>query len=132
VTCIDTKGRELSFRDITGKDLEYLDMIFGSEETVMQGSQIIELLEHLCTKPYDMSRLTPHTIRQVFSQLKEHILCNYMDKETWLKQCYSIQNGSFQNVSQMELEPMSKFTAMCSIHKEAMDQLGKDNDNNQI
>jgi len=124
VTCVDGKGRELSFRDITGDDLEYLDMLFDEDEQPVRNDKVIELLTYLCTgENVSMARLTHYTIHQLFIELKTHILCNYMTKETWLGQCYSIQNGSFQNLAFMESVPMSKFVAMCKIHKEAMDQI---------
>jgi hypothetical protein len=61
--------------------------------------------------------------------VQENILKSYMSKEAWLKNCYAIQNGSFQGVKEMEFVPMSKFTAMCMIHKEAMDQMKNENAN---
>lgn len=124
---MDGSGRELRFRDITGNDLEYLDSLFDTESETISGSDISAILEHLCTRPLRAAKLTPKTIRSLYHSLREHILCNYMSKETWLKQCYSIQNGSFQGVREMETVPMSKFTAMCMIHKEAMDQIKNEN-----
>lgn len=126
---MDGKGRELRFRDITGSDLEYLDSIFDEETETITGSQIGEIIEYLCTRPVRAGRLTPRTIRSLYHALRDHILCNYMPKTTWLKQCYSIQNGTFQGVREMESVPMSKFTAMCIIHKEAMDQIKNENAN---
>lgn len=126
---MDGKGRKLHFRDITGNDLEYLDSLFDTESETISGSDITLILEHLCTRTLRAAKLTPRTIRSLYHALREHILCNYMSKETWLKQCYSIQNGSFQGVSAMETVPMSKFTAMCMIHKEAMDQMKNENAN---
>jgi len=126
---VDGRGRKLCFRDITGNDLEYLDSLFDTESETITGSDISAILEHLCIRPLRAAKLTPRTIRSLYHALREHILCNYMSKETWLKQCYSIQNGSFQGVSAMETVPMSKFTAMCMIHKEAMDQIKNENAN---
>jgi hypothetical protein len=124
---VDERGRKLCFRDITGNDLEYLDSLFDTDNETVSGSDISGILEHLCVRPLRAGRLTPRTIRSLYHALREHILCNYMSKETWLKQCYSIQNGSFQGVREMEFVPMSKFTAMCMIHKEAMDQMKNEN-----
>ena len=121
----DKSGRQLSFRDITGSDLEYLESILGGDEkSGVTGSQVIEILSSLSVTPgFKFSKLVPRTIRSLYSKLYEHILCNYMPKETWLRQCYGIQNGSFQNLADMEKVPMSKFVAMCQIHKEAMDSM---------
>lgn len=120
----------MDFRDITGSDLEYLETVLGNEEeTVLTGNDVTLLLKHLCVTPnVNFSRLVPRDIKNVYGLLSTHILCNYMTKETWLRQCYSIQNGSFQNLEAMESVPMSKFVAMCQIHKEAMDDMNKDND----
>ena len=112
---------------MTGNDLEYLDSLFDTENEMITGSNISSIIEHLCTQPLQASKLTPRTIRSLYHAIRTHILCNYMSKETWLKQCYSIQNGSFQGVRDMEIVPMSKFTAMCMIHKEAMDQMKNEN-----
>lgn len=129
MTCVDEKSRKLSFRDITGNDLEYLEKIFDTESETISGSDISRLLEYLCTRTLKAGKLTPRTVKRLYHSLRTHVLCNYMTKETWLKQCYSIQNGSFQGVKEMEFVPMSKFTAMCMIHKEAMDQMKNENAN---
>lgn len=85
---------------------------------------MIELLEKLCVDPgLSFGSLTPRVIKVLYSELQKHILRNYMDKETWLRQCYSVQNGSFQGLALMEEVSMSKFVALCTIHKEAMDQV---------
>lgn len=114
-----------------GTDLEFLESLLGTESTTLSSDDVISILDRLRIEPLNarMQSLTPRSIRAVYSAVSQHILCNYMPKETWLRQCYSIQNGSFQNVAAMEQEPMSKFTAMCMIHKEAMDQIGNDNTN---
>jgi hypothetical protein len=95
---------------------------------VISGTQISQILEYLAVSPLSAGKLIPRVIKSLYSALSEHILCNYMTKEIWLKQCYSIQNGSFQGVRDMEAVPLSKFTAMCMIHKEAMDQINNEND----
>lgn len=124
VTCTDGKGNKLLFRDITGSDIEYLDSLLGGEGKNLTSGQVIKLLSTLSVdSTVNFGSLVPRAIRSLYAELSKHVLCNYMDKETWLKQCYSIQNGSFQNLSAMESVPMSKFAAMCLIHKEAMDNV---------
>lgn len=124
VTCVDVRGRTVSFRDITGLDLEYLDTLLGSKETVLSSNDVIGLLQHLSVPSRDdFSRLIPNAIRALYREVQAHILKNYMPKEIWLRQCYAVQNGSFGNVAIMESVPMSKFVAMCQIHKEAMDEM---------
>lgn len=124
----------MSFRDITGLDLEHLQSILGDdEEEGITGSQAVEILSLLSTSPgFNFSSLVPRVIRQLYSLISEHILRNYMSKEIWLRQCYGIQNGSFQNLAEMEKVPMSKFVAMCQIHKEAMDSMKNTPDSSEI
>lgn len=122
---MDGKGNSIEFRDIRGMDLEFLDGLIV--DSAIKPESIVEMLNHLLVSPLiSINCLTPRIIRQVFILVHTHILKNYMSKEDWLRQCYSIQNGSFQNVTEMENVPMSKFTAMCLIHKEAMDSINND------
>lgn len=112
------------FRDLTGSDIENLESIIGKDQKFLISSDVIKILELLLVSPkFRLSSLTPKVIKILYGCVSKNILCNYVNKETWLRQCYSIQNGSFQNVLDMEKVPMSKFIAMCTIHKEAMDQL---------
>lgn len=114
-----------------GSDLEYFDMIFTKdEEEVIPVQQVTEILSYLCTnKSLDFAYFLPRSIKCLYSEVRQHILCNYMPKETWLRRCYSVQNGSFENLMAMESVPMSKFVVLCEIHKDAMDQIGNTNNN---
>lgn len=124
VTCIDGRGNQVSFRDITGNDLEYLDTMLAGDEPTLTSRDVIGLLGTLSVRPgVNFGGLVPMTIRSLYMAVQENILKSYMTKEAWLKNCYAIQNGSFQNLANMEHVPMSKFVAMCQIHKEAMDQM---------
>lgn len=124
VTCIDGRGNQVSFRDITGNDLEYLDTMLAGDEPTLTSRDVIGLLGTLSVRPgINFGGLVPMTIRSLYMAVQENILKSYMPKEAWLKNCYAIQNGSFQNLAHMEHVPMSKFVAMCQIHKEAMDQM---------
>lgn len=123
----------ISFRDITGEDLEYLETMFKEDgKTTLTGDQVVDILNLLYagSGSPSFSSLTPWTIRFLYREVSEHILSSYIPKQSWLKQCYSIQNGSFQNVLDMEKVPMSKFVAMCVIHKEAMDTMNPTPDGN--
>ena len=117
----------MSFRDIRGDDLEYLDFILKGEDPTITNKQVIGLLGHLCTRELDFNRLIPRAIKSLYLEVQKNVLCNYVSKEIWLRQCYSIQNGSFQNLADMELVPMSKFVAMCTIHQQAMAQIENPN-----
>lgn len=112
-----------------GSDLEYFDTLLGENNNSLSSESVISILSTLCTDSgVRFGRLTPICIKSLYEELQENILCNYMSKETWLKNCYAIQNGSFQNISDMEAVPLSKYVVMCMIHKDAMDQINKDTD----
>lgn len=120
----DTVGRTVSFRDITGNDLEYLDTLLAGDEPTLTSRDVIGLLGRLSIPTgLNFGRLVPSAIRSLYLTVQEHILKSYIPKEAWLRNCYAIQNGSFANISDMERVSMSKFVAMCQIHKEAMDQM---------
>jgi hypothetical protein len=130
ITVKDKKGREIRFRDITGKDLEYLDSVLDGEGEDLQEGQkrisfedIQKIIDYLNLDGVKSGSLTQRAIVKVFNCIKEHILCNYIPKYSWLKTCYGIQNGSFVNVLDMEKVPMTKFIAMAQIHKEAIDSM---------
>ena len=130
MSCIDSRKRSVSFRDIRGNDLEYLESKLGGDDATITSTDAVEILEYLSTTDgFKPTRLTPATIRALYRSVSENILCSYMTKETWLRQCYAVQNGSFQNIDAMESVPLSKFVAMCHIHKEAMDQMNNINNN---
>ncbi len=120
----DRIGRRLVFRDITGNDLEYLDTLLAGDEPTLTSRDVIGMLGRLSVLPgLNFGCLVPSAIRSLYLSVQEHILKSYMPKEAWLRNCYAVQNGSFANIADMERVPMSKFVAMCQIHKEAMDQM---------
>jgi hypothetical protein len=126
----DAKGRKIDFRDITGEDLELLDRLIGDaggddEKKHLSFDDVVSVLTTLSVKELDFTKLTQRIIIQLFEAIKEHILCNYMTKYTWLKQCYNIQNGSFASLALMEKVPMTKFIAMIQVHKEAIESINK-------
>lgn len=127
VTCVDKNDKEIVFRDLTGSDIELLDSLLEGGKSFSPQSviKILDLLK-LSETPVRIAQLTPRVIRTLYYKVSEHILINYLNKESWLRQCYSIQNGSFQNVLEMERVPLSKFAAMCMIHKEAIDQMNNE------
>ena len=130
VSLFDQKGKELIFRDITGLDLEFLDRLFNHEESTNNDSgavitldDVVQILDLLSIKKVRFQSLPQSIISAIFDRVKEHILCNYMPKITWLGACYGIQNGSFVNVLDMERVPMTKFMAMTQIHQQAIDSI---------
>lgn len=127
ISVTDTSGRRLDFRDITGKDLEFLERMIGDTdvEKRLTFDNVISLLTTLSVRDFDFKRLTQRTLGQLFDIAKEHLLCNYMPKYTWLKQCYTIQNGSFSGIDAMERVPMTKFIAMIQVHQEAVESINK-------
>lgn len=131
MSCFDKFGRSVTFRDIKGADLEYLQHILDNGRDFLTRQDVMEILEFLLVAPENalIGKLTPRTIEKLYESASKNILCNFMSKENWLRSCYAIQNGSFQNLEAMEQVPMSKFAAMCSVHKQAMDQIKNNNDN---
>lgn len=128
ISVIDRKEHEVSFRDISGSDLEFLDNIIGGgegEEKQINLDQVVEILNLLCTKRVDFKSLPQRTLLEIFEKIKDNILCNYMSKHTWLRLCYGVQNGSFAGVLDMEQVPMSMFMAMTQIHQEAIESINK-------
>lgn len=98
-------------------------MLAGDEPT-LTSRDVIGLLGRLSIPlGLNFGCLVPGSIRDLYLSVQEHILKSYMPKEAWLRNCYAVQNGSFQSLTDMELVPMSKFVAMCQIHKQAMDQM---------
>lgn len=129
ISVIDCRNREVSFRDIVGSDLEFLDKIINVEEEAKESlitlEQIVDILSRLCTKKADFKGLPQRTLLEIFEKIKENILCNYMSKQQWLRQCYGIQNGSFAGVLDMERVPMSMFIAMAHVHHDAIESMNK-------
>ena len=130
ITVVDSKNREISFRDIKGSDLEYLDSVLkggdDEEPKEIKFDQVVDILSRLCIREIDFKDLTQRTIVRIFDHIKEQLLCNYMSKYDWLRQCYAIQNGSFAGLPTMEEVPMSKFVAMVQIHQDAVEAIKKD------
>lgn len=135
VSVVDNAGRRLTFRDITGADLEFLDRIISPEENGEEATEtgvtyenLVTILNFVSVDGKDFSRLSRSVVISVFSIVREHILCNYLSKISWLKACYGMQNGSFQGVRDMERVPMTMFSAMMHIHQEAIDSIKNSNE----
>ena len=111
---------ELIFRDICGKDLEYLEYIFGDSDKI-SFSKMCKIVKYLYIGNKNILSLPARKIPKIFEVLQEKILCNYMTKVVWLQYCYAIQNSSFLNIEAMELQPLNKFKAMCDIHESAIE-----------
>ena len=130
VSVIDSRQREISFRDIQGSDLEFFDYLIGdsnnsTEARTLTLDGVVSILSELCTKELDFKSLPQRIIFEIFKLVKENVLCNYMSKYDWLRQCYSIQNGSFMQIQAMEQVPMSKFVVMAQIHNDAIEAMNK-------
>ena len=136
ISISDNKGHTLKFRDIRGNDLELLDQIFKYdpsknklEDTSISFEDVCCILDTLLVEPsgFKIHSLTKPVINEVFTLVRDNILCNYLPKVIWLKNCYGIQNSSFTNLEQMESVPMSKFVVMVEIHREALDKVDMPN-----
>lgn len=124
----DSKGRVLNFRDMLGSDLEYIETCLTSTENGERSIDfdgMVKILNHLNTDHFAVSHLPKRIIIQLFKSVNEHIITNYIPKQTWLRYCYAIQNGSFANLAAMEAVPMTKFIAMVQIHQDAIETLNK-------
>lgn len=126
ITLSDKKGRKIQFRDITGKDLEFLEKIFEEEkENGLDLSGVISILESINVSKIQIKKLTRKDILRVFKVVSDNILCNYIPKIKWLEVCYALQNNSFVALEFFENQPMTKVIAMIQVHKEAIEQLKK-------
>lgn len=132
ITIGDSSGSEINFRDITGGDLEFFDLLFEengeaeNREKRVSFLQIKQILELLNLENINFGSLPPRMTIGIYNCVNEHILRNYIPKYMWLKSCYSIQNGSFADVLTMEKVPMTKFMAMVQINEEAIESIKND------
>ena len=126
VTLSDKKGRKIQFRDITGKDLEFLERIFGEDEGGgIELEDVVSILESISVTKIQIKKLTKKDILRVFKAVSDNILCNYMPKVKWLEVCYALQNNSFVALEFFENQPMTKVMAMIQVHQNAIEQLKK-------
>lgn len=95
----------------------------NSDNINLSLTEIISILDHLLLSEINLYKLTQKSIYSLFLKVKEHILCNYIDKISWLKASYGMQNSSFMNIAYMEEVPMNKFLVMYEIHKEAIEKI---------
>jgi hypothetical protein len=130
----DKKKKVISFRDISGNDLEFLESIFPNKETEEEENDrkyitfdnVVSILDRLNLQKINFNYFPKRITIEIFEHVKEHILCNYMPKYVWLSQCYAIQNGSFSGVLEMEKVPMTKFIAMIQAHQDAIESMKKE------
>lgn len=113
-------NNELKFRDLCGKDLEYIEYLLGESDKV-SFKKMCEVIKFLYVGEGNILSIPAKKIPKIFEILQEKILCNYMPKINWLQYCYAIQNSSFSNLESMELQPLNKFKAMCDIHEGAIE-----------
>jgi len=126
ITLIDKRGRKIQFRDITGKDLEFLEKFLEEEkENGLILNDVISILESINVSQIQINKLTKKDILQVFKVVSENILCNYIPKIKWLEVCYALQNNSFVALEFFENQPMTKVIAMIQVHQDAIQQLKK-------
>jgi len=120
----DRTGKSLSFRDITGNDLEYLERYFD-KEGALSADDIINILEHINVSGVPIKRLTPRVIKEVFEIVAKEIFCNFIPKFKWLEICYALQNNSFVALGFFESQPMTKVMAMIQVHQNAIAEMKK-------
>lgn len=84
------------------------------------------MLDFICLD--DLNGISFKRIEYFFKELSYIIFKNCIDKISWLKACYSLQNGKFVSL-ELEKEPMTKFIVMCQIHKDYVSKLESRSDN---
>jgi hypothetical protein len=122
ISIIDRNGHELMFRDITGKDLEFLERFFG-EQVELTFDNIVEILEFVNASKVNIRKLTQRVIKEVFEIVIREIFCNFMPKFKWLEVCYGLQNNSFVALDFFESQPMTKVMAMIQVHQNAIAEI---------
>lgn len=132
ITLQDSKSKEIKFRDICGKDLEFIEhTLYGEKEESEENKEyvsfegIVKILNYLSVENIDFMVMPRRIVVEIFLHVKNHILLNYLSKYKWLQQCYAIQNGTFSGVAEMEKVPMTKFVAMIQAHQEAVESINK-------
>ena len=124
VSITDQKGVSIYFRDITGKDLEFLERTL-QEDREINIDDVIELLQRLCVSNIKIKRITPRVIKDLFKIVSKEILCNFMPKIKFLEVCYFLQNNSFVALDFFESQPMTKVMAMIQIHQSEIEKINK-------
>ena len=125
ITIIDRKNNSLQFRDITGKDLEFLERYFGEGEQQIGFSEVEAILRHVAISPDLIRKLVPRVVKEVFEILLKEIFCNFMPKFKFLEVCYYLQNSSFVALDFFESQPMTKVMAMIQIHQSEIEKINK-------
>ena len=127
ISIIDRKGNKLVFRDITGKDLEFLEKYIDEEEN-LSIENVIDILKRINLSKIKIEKLTPRVIKEVFEIVGKEILCNFITKFKWLEVCYALQNNSFVAIDYFESQPMTKVMAMIQVHENAIAEMNKPRD----
>lgn len=126
ITIKDRAGKSLQFRDITGKDLEYLERFFKEERGEMTIDDAVQVLEHVSMNQVPLTKLTPRVIKDIFGIVSKEIFCNFMPKFKFLEVCYYLQNNSFVALDFFESQPMTKVMAMVQVHQQEIEKINKD------
>lgn len=127
ISIVDRKGNKLSFRDITGKDLEFLEKYIDEEESLTIDG-VIDILKRINLSNIGIEKLTPRVIKEVFEIVGQEILCNFITKFKWLEVCYALQNKSFVAIDYFESQPMTKVMAMIQVHENAIAEMNEPRD----
>ena len=127
ISIVDRKGNKLLFRDITGKDLEFLEKYIDGEESLTIDG-VIDILKRINLSNIRIEKLTPRVIKEVFEIVGQEILCNFITKFKWLEVCYALQNNSFVAIDYFESQPMTKVMAMIQVHENAIAEMNKPRD----
>lgn len=125
ITILDRRGNRLQFRDITGKDLEFLERYFSEGEKQIVYEDLVGIIEYVSTRPELIRKLVPRVVKEIFDILSKEIFCNFMPKFKFLEVCYYLQNNSFVALDFFESQPMTKVMAMIQIHQSEIENINK-------
>ena len=125
VTITDRNNNSLQFRDITGKDLEFLERYLGEEAKEIKFEDVITIIEYVSISTNTVKKLTPKVIKELFDILIREIFCNFMPKFKFLEVCYHLQNSSFVALDFFESQPMTKVMAMIQVHQSEVEKINK-------
>jgi len=125
ITILDRRGNRLQFRDITGKDLEFLERYFSEGEKQIVYEDLVGIIEHVSTRPELIRKLVPRVVKEIFDILSKEVFCNFMPKFKFLEVCYYLQSNSFVALDFFESQPMTKVMAMIQIHQSEIENINK-------
>lgn len=117
-------GEEVSttliFRDITGKDLEFLDCFLDDPDEPPSYENLVTILQYLVVNKVRIGAIWNRYVMALWRVVSENILCRYMNKKAFLKLVGVLQNGRF--ITLLEDVPMTKLIIMADVYQEIVQE----------